>query len=111
MPNERINKPKSSRPKKRSNGSDKAAQTTCKDSQWDPLTGGAKTCTLHLSTVLFTLYYPSAVEGEAADSYDRAAWLGRCVRRCADEWALHPVGADVAPLGRSGGDSVLSFAT
>lgn len=45
--------------------------------EWDPFKVKAKTCTLHLSTVLFSIYYPSSITKKEAKSYDKAAWLGR----------------------------------
>ncbi|PWN28798.1 hypothetical protein BDZ90DRAFT_211047, partial [Jaminaea rosea] len=50
--------------------------------QWSPLAHGSKTSTLHLSTVLFTVYYPCAGDGkDLDDNYRRTAWLGRPKRK------------------------------
>lgn len=50
----------------------------CDDSSWSPFTSGAETCTLHLETVLFTIYYPTATLSEDdAKQYPNVAWLGR----------------------------------
>ena len=49
-------------------------------SSWSPWTSGSKTCTLHLETVLFTIYYPTLPMTEAEEKrYPKAAWLGRPV--------------------------------
>lgn len=50
------------------------------DSAWSPWTTGSKTCTLHLETVLFSIYYPALpMAEEEVKRYPRAAWLGRPV--------------------------------
>ncbi|KAI3479840.1 hypothetical protein L1887_58087 [Cichorium endivia] len=47
---------------------------------WSPWSSGSKTCTLHLETVLFTIYYPTLPMAESEEKrYPRAAWLGRPV--------------------------------
>ncbi|CBQ67526.1 related to acetylhydrolase [Sporisorium reilianum SRZ2] len=50
------------------------------DSPWSPWTTGSKMCTLHLETVLFSIYYPALpMPEEEVKRYPRAAWLGRPV--------------------------------
>lgn len=47
---------------------------------WSPWSTGSKTCTLHLETVLFTIYYPTLPMTDGEEKrYPRAAWLGRPV--------------------------------
>ncbi|GAK62542.1 phospholipase A2, group VII [Moesziomyces antarcticus] len=47
---------------------------------WSPWSSGSKTCTLHLETVLFTIYYPTLpMTASEEKRYPRAAWLGRPV--------------------------------
>ncbi|CEH19544.1 Phospholipase A2 (platelet-activating factor acetylhydrolase in humans) [Ceraceosorus bombacis] len=48
---------------------------------YGPLRGGSKTSTLYMSTVLFTVYYPSSINEQEAKKYDRVAWLGRPKRK------------------------------
>ncbi|GAC96706.1 acetylhydrolase [Pseudozyma hubeiensis SY62] len=50
------------------------------DDPWSPWSTGSKTCTLHLETVLFTIYYPALpMPEDEVKRYPRAAWLGRPV--------------------------------
>ncbi|CAO1631543.1 unnamed protein product [Sympodiomycopsis kandeliae] len=49
--------------------------------KWSPFTHGAHTSTLYMSTVLFTVYYPTILTKEEATKYSRAAWLGRPKRK------------------------------
>ncbi|CDW98173.1 hypothetical protein [Sporisorium scitamineum] len=50
------------------------------DSPWSPWTTGSKTSTLHLETVLFSIYYPALpMPEDEVKRYPRAAWLGRPV--------------------------------
>ncbi|EST09762.1 Platelet-activating factor acetylhydrolase [Kalmanozyma brasiliensis GHG001] len=50
------------------------------DTPWSPWSTGSKTCTLHLETVLFTIYYPTLPMPDSDfKRYPRAAWLGRPV--------------------------------
>ena len=46
---------------------------------WSPLKGGSATTTLHLSTVLFTIFYPT--EASRADGFSRVAWMGHPRRK------------------------------
>lgn len=47
-------------------------------SAWNPLSAGAKTSVLHLSTVLFTVFYPTdKADRRESDQYSEAAWMGR----------------------------------
>ncbi|SNX81441.1 related to acetylhydrolase [Melanopsichium pennsylvanicum] len=49
-------------------------------SSWSPWSSGSKQSTLHLETVLFTIYYPALQMTDAEEKrYPRAAWLGRPV--------------------------------
>lgn len=48
-----------------------------KNSVWSPTSGGAQTSTLHFSTVLFTVFYPSSVKSEQRKKYSELAWIGR----------------------------------
>lgn len=48
---------------------------------WSPFHHGSKTSTLYLSTVLFTLFYPTSLDEKAAKEYRRVAWLGRPKKR------------------------------
>ncbi|PWN20035.1 hypothetical protein BCV69DRAFT_283560 [Microstroma glucosiphilum] len=48
---------------------------------WSPFHHGSKTSTLYLSTVLFTLFYPTSLDEEAAKEYRKVAWIGRPKRR------------------------------
>ena len=62
------------------------------DSPWSPWSTGSKTCTLHLETVLFTIYYPALpMPEDDFERYPRAAWLGRPVHAGAHA-LLHYVG-------------------
>ena len=47
---------------------------------WSPWSSGSKTSTLHLETVLFSIYYPTLPMSDTEEKrYPRAAWLGRPV--------------------------------
>ncbi|PWZ02935.1 hypothetical protein BCV70DRAFT_169210 [Testicularia cyperi] len=60
--------------------SQSASHSSSASEKWSPWSTGARTCTLHLETVLFTLYYPTVqMSEEQRKLYPRAAWLGRPV--------------------------------
>lgn len=51
-------------------------------SSWSPLHHGSKTSTLHLSTVLFTIWYPTSHKRhDLKKHHGRVAWLGRPKRK------------------------------
>jgi platelet-activating factor acetylhydrolase len=56
--------------------------------EWNPFASGSKTTTLHLSTVLFTVFYPSEINKKTdkmADgtSYSNVSWMGRPKKKTA----------------------------
>ncbi|KAJ9477028.1 1-alkyl-2-acetylglycerophosphocholine esterase [Pseudozyma hubeiensis] len=59
-------------------GCQEAEESEGADNPWSPWSTGSKTSTLHLETVLFTIYYPaSPMSEDEVKRYPRAAWLGR----------------------------------
>lgn len=57
---------------------DHARYDDSQGASWNPLKGGAKTSTLHFSTVLFTIFYPSSVKRKKErKQYSELAWMGR----------------------------------
>lgn len=66
-------------PASQDEGEDEEAAS--KRASWSPFHHGSKTSTLYLSTVLFTLFYPTSLDEQAAKDYRKVAWLGRPKRR------------------------------
>ncbi|MCO5558271.1 hypothetical protein L7F22_011850 [Adiantum nelumboides] len=50
---------------------------TEEDKSWNPFASGAKTSTLHLATVLFTVYYPSDISDKDEKYHSHVTWIGR----------------------------------
>lgn len=51
------------------------------DKSWNPFTSGAKTSTLHLATVLFTVYYPTDLNKKDEKYHSHVSWIGRPKRK------------------------------
>lgn len=79
VPPDQINRPsKASRRAKRGDAESSEGQDADQWAQWSPFHHGASTATLHLSTVLFTVFYPSPLSDKEAHAHHLpVAWLGR----------------------------------